>query len=162
MTKASIHSRVGKADMQTVINQNSQVLMHFDLKLADGSAVDSTRMNNQPAKLHMGDGSLTASLEACLLGLQVGDSDSFRLSGEEVFGPCDPDNIQHMHTSRFNADTPLESGTIMAFSQPDGSEIPGLIREVVGDSVTIDFNHPFAGQTVIFDVEILSITNTTD
>lgn len=46
---------------------------------------------------------------------------------------------------------------ILAFSQPDGSEIPGIIRSVAGDSVTVDFNHPLAGQTVIFDVEIVDV-----
>jgi FKBP-type peptidyl-prolyl cis-trans isomerase SlpA len=46
---------------------------------------------------------------------------------------------------------------IMGFSQPDGSELPGIIRSVAGHSVTVDFNHPLAGQDVIFDVEIVDV-----
>ncbi|MCV6068909.1 peptidylprolyl isomerase, partial [Escherichia coli] len=45
----------------------------------------------------------------------------------------------------------------MAFSGPDGMEIPGIITEIAGDSVTVDFNHPLAGQDVTFEVEILSV-----
>ena len=45
----------------------------------------------------------------------------------------------------------------MAFTGPDGMEIPGIIKEVAGDSVTVDFNHPLAGQDVTFEVEILSV-----
>jgi len=49
-------------------------------------------------------------------------------------------------------------GSIIAFTQPDGTELPGLVREVAGDSVTIDFNHPLAGQKVTFEVDILEVT----
>ncbi len=144
--------------MTLAIDKSSEVIMHFDLKLEDGSAADSTRVNNKPAKLQMGDGSLTPSFEDCLLGLKQGDKQSFTLSPEDAFGLPNPDNIHYMDKSRFGADTPLEPGTIIAFSQPDGSEVPGIVRESAGDSVTVDFNHPLAGQTVIFDVEILGVS----
>ncbi len=138
-----------------VIGPSSEVLMHFDLKLEDGSAADSTRVNKKPAKLVMGDGSLTPNFEACLLGLKEGDKKSFTLAPEDAFGQPNPDNIHHMDRSRFTQD--VEEGMIMAFAQPDGSEVPGIIRSTAGTSVTVDFNHPLAGQTVIFDVEILSV-----
>lgn len=142
-----------------VIGNESEVLMHFDLKLEDGSAADSTRVNNKPAKLVMGDGSLTPNFEACLLGLKEGERKSFTLAANDAFGMPNPDNIHHMDRTRFAADENLQEGMIMAFSQPDGSEIPGIIRSIAGDSVTVDFNHPLAGQTVIFDVEILAVRN---
>ncbi len=141
-----------------VIGANSEVVLHFDLKLSDGSAADSTRVHNKPAKLRIGDGSLTANFEACLLGLKVGERKSFTLAPEDAFGMPNPDNIHHMERSRFSAETPPEVGAIIAFTQRDGAEIPGIIREVEGASVTVDFNHPLAGQTVIFDVEIISIS----
>ncbi|MBU3021856.1 FKBP-type peptidyl-prolyl cis-trans isomerase [Aestuariibacter sp. A3R04] len=141
------------------INAASEVIMHFDLKLEDGSAADSTRVNKKPAKLVMGDGSLTPNFEACLLGLQKGDKKSFTLAPEDAFGQPNPDNIHHMDRNRFSNDLTLEEGVIVAFAQPDGSEVPGIIRSVAGDSVTVDFNHPLAGQTVIFDVEIVDVIN---
>ncbi|MCC2614647.1 FKBP-type peptidyl-prolyl cis-trans isomerase [Aestuariibacter halophilus] len=144
--------------MTDCINQHSEVVLHFDLKLPDGSAADSTRVHNKPAKLVMGDGSLTANFEACLLGLHEGQKKSFELAPEDAFGMPNPDNIHHMDRSRFGPDTPVEVGAIIAFSGPDGNQVPGIIRDVQGDSVTVDFNHPLAGQTVIFDVEIVQIT----
>lgn len=139
------------------IQEKSEVVLHFDLKLADGSAADSTRVNNKPAKLIIGDGNLTPSFESCLLGLHVGDKKSFTLEPEDAFGMPNPDNIHHLEKSKFSADTPAEIGMIIAFTQPDGTELPGIIREVSGDSVTVDFNHPLAGQVITFDVEILSV-----
>lgn len=145
--------------IDNVINAQSEVMMHFDLKLEDGSAADSTRLNNKPAKLVMGDGSLTPNFEACLLGLSKGDKKAFTLAPEDAFGKPNPDNIHHMDRTRFSHDLSLEEGMIVAFAQPDGSEVPGIVRSLAGDSVTVDFNHPLAGQTVIFDVEIVDVNN---
>lgn len=142
---------------ENIISQGSEVVLHFDLKLADGSAADSTRVNDKPAKLVMGDGSLTLNFEDCLLGLKEGDKKSFTLEANDAFGMPNPDNLHHLERSKFNAETPAEEGMIIAFTQPDGTELPGIVREVTGDSVTVDFNHPLAGQVITFDVEILSV-----
>ncbi len=48
-------------------------------------------------------------------------------------------------------------GTIMLFSGRDGNEMPGVVREVTEDSITVDFNHPLAGQYIDFDIEVLEI-----
>ena len=151
-------------DNTAVITDNSEVILHFDLKLEDGSAADSTRVNNKPAKMVMGDGSLTPNFEACLRGLKQGDKDSFTLNADDAFGQPNPDNIYHVERTKFAAELEIVEGMIIAFTQPDSSELPGVIRSIAGHSVTVDFNHPLAGQTVIFDVEIIDVINaqTTD
>ncbi|SFD24585.1 FKBP-type peptidyl-prolyl cis-trans isomerase [Pseudoalteromonas denitrificans] len=145
--------------MTTVINNNSEVIFHFSIKLPDGSAADSSKVHNKPAKLIIGDGSLTANFEKCLLGLKAGDNKSFELAPEDAFGQPNPDNIYHLDRAKFGADTPATIGAIIAFTQPDGSELPGIIREVAGDSVTVDFNHPLSGHQLTFDVEIIEVNN---
>lgn len=145
--------------MSVLINDNSEVVFHFSIKLSDGSAADSSKVHNKPAKLVMGDGSLTANFEKCLLGLKAGDNKSFELEPEDAFGIPNPDNIYHLDRTKFGADTPAEVGAIIAFTQPDGSELPGIIREVAGESVTVDFNHPLSGQKLTFEVEIIEVKN---
>ncbi|OOE92205.1 peptidylprolyl isomerase [Salinivibrio sp. MA351] len=139
------------------ISAASEVIMHFTIKLEDGSVADTTHNAGKPAKLVMGDGSLTENFENCLLGLKEGASSSFTLAPEDAFGQPNPDNIHHMDRRHFGGETPAEEGAIIAFSGPQGQEIPGIITAVSGDSVTVDFNHPLAGKTVIFDVEIISV-----
>ncbi|MCE0559069.1 FKBP-type peptidyl-prolyl cis-trans isomerase [Motilimonas sp. E26] len=143
--------------MTKAITANSEVVMHFTIKLSDGSAADSTKVNNKPAKFRMGDGSLTVNFEKCLLGLTEGESKSFELEPEDAFGQPNPDNIYYVERSKFGADAPAEVGAIIAFTQPDGNELPGIVREVTGESVTVDFNHPLAGQSLTFDVDVISI-----
>ncbi len=140
-----------------LISQDSAVTLHFTIKLKDGSVADSTHNFGKAAQLVIGDGSLSDSFEQCLLGMQAGEHKSIELAAADAFGAPNPDNIHYMDRARFVGDAEVEIGTIMAFSGPDGVEIPGIITDIAGDSVTVDFNHPLAGQDVIFDVEILSV-----
>lgn len=139
------------------ITPGSEVIMHVSLKLSDGSAADSTKVDNKPAKLCLGDGSLSAGFEQQLLGLLPGASKQFRLSPEQAYGEPSPDLVVHMERSKFGAELLPEVGAIIAFTGVDGSEQPGVIRDIAGDSVTVDFNHPLAGQVLHVDVEILAV-----
>ncbi len=141
----------------TTIAQNSAVTLHFTIKLKDGSVADSTHNSGKPAKLVIGDGSLSENFEQCLLGMKAGQQQAVELVADDAFGQPNPDNIHHMDRAKFIGEADVEVGTIMAFSGPDGIEIPGIITNIAGDSVTVDFNHPLAGQDVIFDIEILSV-----
>ncbi|TKB50193.1 FKBP-type peptidyl-prolyl cis-trans isomerase [Ferrimonas aestuarii] len=142
---------------ELVIENNSQVFVHFDVEMLDGTKADSTRAHGKPARLTMGDGSLSGAFEVAIKGMKKGEKRRFSLDANQAFGEANPDNIQHLDRGQFAADADLSEGTIMAFSTPDGNQVPGIIREVAGDSVTVDFNHPLAGQTVIFDLEVLDI-----
>lgn len=140
-----------------VIGENSQVVMHFSIKLEDGSAADSSKVHGKPARFRMGDGNLTPNFEKHLLGLKAGDDREFTLEPEEAFGVPIDENIYHIEKHKFNEETPAELGSIIAFKQPDGREVPGIVRKIEDNLVTIDFNHPLAGQRIVFAVEILSV-----
>ncbi|HCG8156515.1 TPA: FKBP-type peptidyl-prolyl cis-trans isomerase [Vibrio parahaemolyticus] len=141
----------------TTITNDSIVTLHFTIKMKDGSVADSTHNMGKPAKFVMGDGSLSENFEQCLVGLQSGEKKAIELKAQDAFGMPNPDHIHHMDRTKFVGEAEVEVGTIMAFSGPDGMEIPGIIIDIAGDSVTVDFNHPLAGQDVTFEVEILSV-----
>ncbi|USD64834.1 FKBP-type peptidyl-prolyl cis-trans isomerase [Vibrio sp. SCSIO 43136] len=141
----------------TQITDSSTVTLHFTIKLKDDSVADSTHSMGKPAQFKMGDGSLSENFEKCLIGLSLGDNKSIELMADDAFGQPNPDNIHHMDRSKFLGQDQVEVGTIMAFTGKDGMEIPGIITELSGESVTVDFNHPLAGQDVTFDVEILAV-----
>lgn len=143
--------------MTNSVSHKSAVLVHFTLKLEDGSVAESTKSNGKPALFRLGDSSLSPGLEAALMGLSKGDKKKFSLGPEAAFGIANPDMIQYFSRRAFiDAGEPV-IGAIMLFSGMDGSEMPGVVRAINGDSITVDFNHPLAGQTIEFDVEILEI-----
>ncbi len=93
------------------------------------------------------------------MGMSAGDTKEFTLSAADSFGENNPDNVHFVERSRFSLETPAEVGNIITFTQPGGVELPGMITEVSGDSVTVDFNHPLAGQEITFVIDVLSVEN---
>lgn len=140
-----------------IINKESKVLAHITVKLMDGSIADSTKVDNKPSWLVMGDGSFSPAFESYLVGAKVGDVMTFELAAQDAFGESQPDNIHFMDISAFPQDIKLESGAIVSFEQPNGEPIPGIICQVEGASVKVDFNHPLAGKRVVFEIEIEQI-----
>ncbi|AXO18673.1 MULTISPECIES: FKBP-type peptidyl-prolyl cis-trans isomerase [Providencia] len=143
--------------MSTQVQPQSAVLLHFTLKLEDGSTADSSHSQGKPALFSLGDGSLSPELEAQLVGLSVGEKKSFSLPGDTVFGKHNPDLIQYFSLRDFTETGIPEIGTIMLFTAMNGSEMPGVVKSIEGESVTIDFNHPLAEQQITFDIEVLEI-----
>ncbi len=143
--------------MTAQVNGNSAVLVHFTLKLADGTTAESTQGNGKPALFRLGDGSLSAPLEQRADRPAGRDECAFTLQPEAAFGAENPDLIQFFSRRDFNETGVPDVGTIMLFTAIDGSEMPGVVREVAEDSITVDFNHPLAGHPVTFDIEVLEI-----
>lgn len=143
--------------MTKTITKESTVTMHFAIKLKDGSTAENTRAYKKPARFKMGDGSLSENFEELLIGLQSGDKKQFTIAPEDGFGLPSESNIHVLDRSQFPPEMKLEEGLIIAFQQPNNIELPGIIRGFDEHKVTVDFNHPLCGQTLLFDVEILEI-----
>lgn len=143
--------------MALSIGDSSNVLVHFTLSLEDGSVAQSSRQQGKPALFRLGDDSLSPDLKQQLIGLKTGDKTAFTLPAQATFGETNPDLIQYFSRREFIGTAEPHPGTVMLFSAINGNEMPGVILEVNGDSVTVDFNHPLAGQTLHFDIEVLEI-----
>ncbi|GIU08956.1 peptidyl-prolyl cis-trans isomerase [Shewanella sp. MBTL60-112-B2] len=139
------------------MSEMHSVLCHMNIVLEDGSTAESTRSSGKPARFNVGDESLSPAFEAEIVNLKQGDKHNFTLQPADTFGESNPDAVHHMDRSRFPADMKLESGVIVSFAGPGGSEIPGMVRDVVADSVTIDLNHPLAGQVLTFELEVVQV-----
>jgi len=141
---------------RTTIGPDSEVILHCRLLLEDGTVAEDTT-GDEPICLRIGDGTLLGRLEEKLIGLYAGDHHAWDLPPEEAFGPRDPANVRELRRDKFPANVVPEPGQVIAFSLPDGDEVPGGVVGVDGDRVTVDFNHPLAGHTVRFEVEIVAV-----
>lgn len=138
------------------IQPGSEVCMHYTLRLEDGMEVDTSR-GGEPMCFTMGDGSLIQGLELVLYGLRAGERQDILISPQDAFGFPEDENIHTMARSDFDAGLELREGLIIEFTTPSGEITPGAIRAIEGDVVTVDFNHPLAGHSIRFEVEILSV-----
>jgi FKBP-type peptidyl-prolyl cis-trans isomerase SlpA len=138
------------------VDKGTRVTLNFALKFPDGQVVDST-FEKGPATLEIGDESLPENFEAYLMGMKAGDTATYEVPPEKAFGQKNPSNVQVFKRSMFSADMVLEAGVVISFADARQSELPGVVDHVEGDQVTVDFNHPLAGRTLIFDVEIIDV-----
>jgi len=138
-----------------VIGADSEVRLRFALALEDGKVVDSN-LEGDPAVMTPGDGSLLPGFERLLFGLSAGAEEVFTVSPEEAFGQRNPTNVQHFKRADF-AGMVLEQGLVVSFADAANNELPGVVTELDGDSVTVDFNHPLAGHTLTFTVHVIDV-----
>ncbi|MCM2973702.1 FKBP-type peptidyl-prolyl cis-trans isomerase [Larsenimonas suaedae] len=143
------------------VDEGMQITLHFSLLLEDGTEVDSTR-EQAPAVFVYGDGNLPPGFERAIKGLGVGESGQFAITPEHAFGQYNPQNVQQLKREDFDQSIELEEGLVVSFADPaGGGELPGVIKSMDGDRVEVDFNHPLAGRTLTFDVDILDIVPAT-
>lgn len=139
----------------TRIGQESRVTLHFALKLEDGNVVDST-FDKQPASFKVGDGNLLPGFEQALFGLKTGDKRTLTILPEQGFGQPNPQNVQIMPRDQFQ-DMELAEGLLVIFNDAAKTELPGVVKAFDEQQVTVDFNHPLAGKTLAFEVEIIDV-----
>jgi len=138
------------------VDKGTRVKLHFALKFPDGEVIDST-FEKEPASLEIGDDNLPENFEAYLMGMKAGDKDSFQVPPEKAFGQQNPNNVQTFKRHEFSPDMVLEPGVMISFADARQSELPGVVSRVEGDEVEVDFNHPLAGRTLTFEVEIIDV-----
>ncbi|MFV2059670.1 MAG: peptidylprolyl isomerase [Gammaproteobacteria bacterium] len=141
---------------QKAINVGSEVVMHFSLSLKDGTVADGS-IDDEPLSFKMGDGTLIEGLEMVLYGLKAGEKQTLEIEPRDAFGFPDEENFHEMARSEFDDEMGIKEGVIISFSTPSGDEVPGTITAIKDDIVKVDFNHPLAGHTIQFFVEILDV-----
>ena len=141
--------------MTQTVQANSLVTLHYRIALENGQPLISTFESN-PATLQLGNGDMMPSLERLLEGLAVGTRQLFTLAPEQAFGPYNPELVEKVKREHMPQDD-IEAMTIMEFGAPDGTRYQGLVREINDAFAVVDFNHPLAGKTIRFEVDIIGI-----
>ncbi|HKK57435.1 peptidylprolyl isomerase [Marinobacter sp.] len=138
------------------VDHQTRVTLNFALKFSNGEVIDST-FDKEPVTLDIGDENLPENFEACLMGMKAGERGSYEVPPEKAFGQHNPNNVQTFKRHEFSADMVVEKGVMISFADARQSELPGVIARVEGDEVEVDFNHPLAGRTLTFEVEIIDV-----
>jgi len=144
--------------MSAQINQHSHVTLHYRVSLEDKTELESS-FGDEPLEFTMGEDTLTEGMELSLLDLKTGDKQSITLSPEQTYGYRDPENIHSINPADFPDEIIPERGQVIAFDTPAGDDINGVVLDVSDDNISVDFNHPLAGNNLIFEVEILKVRN---
>ena len=137
----------------TEVRNGDVVRIHYTAKTADGAEFDSS--GQAPLELQVGAGQIIAGLDRRIDGMTVGETKTVMVPAEEGYGPRDEANVRAVPRSAVPDST--EVGTKLQASTSDGRKIPLTVVNVDDEQVTVDANHPLAGQDLVFDVEVVEI-----
>jgi len=138
---------------KVTVGEGTRVHLNFSISLEDGSEVD-TNFGDESVSFEVGDGSLLPGFERLLFGMSPGERQMFVVSPENAFGQPNDDNVQMVSRDQFDDDIDLQIGLVYAFNDAGGGELPGMIISFDDNEVSVDFNHPLSGRTILFDVLI--------
>ncbi|ARB47406.1 MULTISPECIES: FKBP-type peptidyl-prolyl cis-trans isomerase [Alcanivoracaceae] len=144
------------------IADNKVVAFHYTLTNNAGQTIDSSHQRQEPLTYLHGHGNIIPGLEKALVGKEVGDKLDVTVAPEEGYGERHDGLIQQVPASAFEgAGDELQPGMQFQAQTEAGPRI-FTITEVNGDQVTIDGNHPLAGETLNFAVEITDIRESSE
>lgn len=138
-----------------VVQEGSEVRFHYTLTV-DGQNVDTSRPN-EPLTFVVGSGQIIAGLEEQLKGLSAGDRRSIVVPPEKGYGPVHPEAIQKVPKKQFSTAGDVKVGATVT-AQSQGRMLQARVTEVTASHVTVDMNHPMAGKTLNFDIEVVQVS----
>jgi peptidylprolyl isomerase len=132
------------------------VRINYAGRLVDGTPFDSSE-GRAPLEFTLGQGQVIAGLEQHVTGMQVGEKSTVTIPSEEAYGPRREEAIQQIDRSKVPGGIDLAIGTQLQARTSDGGMMPITVVALDDASVTVDANHPLAGQDLVFDVEIVEV-----
>ena len=142
------------------IVDNKVVEIHYVLKDKDGDLLDSSEGEAPLAYIH-GIGNIIPGLEKQLNGKKIGDKIKAIISPSDGYGVWEEKLIQKIPMSNFKDKSQVKLDAQFRVEMEDGPRI-ATITKIENDDVTIDMNHPLAGEELHFDVEVMAIRDATE
>jgi FKBP-type peptidyl-prolyl cis-trans isomerase SlyD len=142
------------------VSENKVVSIHYVLKNDAGEVID-TSLGGAPLSYLHGIGSIIPGLEKALEGKSSGDRVEVTIAPEEAYGARDEALIQALPKNAFDNFEEIEPGMQFQAQTPAGRQILTVL-EVYEDQVVVDGNHPLAGETLHFSVEITDVREATE
>ena len=132
------------------------VRVHYTGKLEDGTVFD-TSAEQAPLEFTIGDGQIIPGFEKAVIGMEPGETKTARISPEEAYGPRRDDMTLTVDREQFPEEINPEPGQQLQVQQPDGRAAIVVVSEVSESTVTLDANHPLAGQPLTFDIQLVEV-----
>lgn len=140
----------------SAVKSGDNVSIHYTGTLADGSVFDSSE-GRDPLQFEVGSGQIIPGLDKALPGMAVGEKKQVEVPADEAYGQPMDEARQAIPRDQIPADIPLELGTRLQMQTPDGQAVPVVVAELNDETVTLDANHPLAGQDLTFNIELVAI-----
>ena len=130
--------------------------IHYTVKLQDGKTVGSSR-GGQPLSFTIGRGKVFKKLEQGIIGMKVGDVRTIAIPAEDAYGIRDESRVMKIDRSKIDENIKLQKGRVVQFRSETQEMVNLLIRDLDDQTITVDANHPLAGEALTYTVHLVSV-----
>jgi peptidylprolyl isomerase len=132
------------------------VKIHYTGRLEDGTVFDSSA-NGEPLEFTLSGGEVIPGFDQAVVGMSPGESKTEKISMDQAYGPYREEMVIEVNRQQLPPDLQPEVGQQLQVQQENGQLIPVLVTEVTESQVTLDANHPLAGEDLTFDIQLVEI-----
>lgn len=141
--------------MQTVKNGDT-VRVHYHGRLTNGATFDSSE-GREPLEFQVGAGMVIKGFDNGVLEMQVGDKKTVQIPVDQAYGPKNEELVMDFPKANIPADLNPEVGMELQMSNAQGQVFPVKVAAIGTEFITLDANHPLAGEELVFDIELVEI-----
>ena len=134
----------------------NNVKVHYTGKLDDGTVFDSS-VEREPLEFSLGSGNVIPGFEEAIVGMAPGESKTATIPPDQAYGPQRDELVITVEKEQIPTDLSVEVGQQLQISQNNGQVIPVIVTDVSDSKVTLDANHPLAGQQLTFDIQLVEV-----
>jgi len=141
------------------VKGGDKVKVHYHGKLRSGETFDSSE-GREPLEFTVGSGQVIKGFDEGVMGMNVGDKRTVEITPEDAYGEKEEERIIEFPKTQFPPDMKPEVGMQLMMNDGEGQSLPVVVTEVKEETVSLDANHPLAGQHLIFDIELVEVSPT--
>ena len=138
------------------VKSGDTVKVHYTGKFDDGTEF-ATSINDGPLQFTIGEGQVISGLEQAVLGMSPGEAKTAQILADQAYGSYQENKVVKVNRNRFPPHLELQIGTVLRMRKAGGEKIRRIVTTVSETSVTLDANHPLAGEDLTFDLQLIEI-----
>lgn len=136
--------------------QGDTVEVHYTGKLEDGTVFDTSKERG-PLEFTIGEGRIIPGFEEAVVGMAPEESKTISVPPDKAYGEHNSELTKEFPRDQLPENVEAKPGQPLQLTRPDGKTIDVMITDISDDSFTVDANHPLAGKTLTFDIEVVAV-----
>lgn len=138
----------------TVAQSGSTVTIHYTGKLEDGTVFDSS-LERDPLSFTLGVGQVIPGFDRAVEGMSEGETKTEIIPSDQAYGPRNPEMVFRVDRQRMPPEMSVEVGQQLQFESQTGEPVVAMVVETTPEAVTLDANHPLAGEDLTFEIQLV-------
>lgn len=141
------------------VQKGDKIKVEYEGKLDSGELFDTSNREGQqqPIEFTVGERQVIKGFDDAVIDMKIGDEKEFKIKSEEAYGPKRDELQREVPRNQLPQDQEPKEGMMLVMQGPEGQQFPAKIVKVDEDKITIDLNHPLAGQDLTFNIKIAGI-----